>query len=555
MESYRASSLFLYILIVCSNICTGQTESVLDSVNYYYQKANDPKSGYDKLEAYSFYSHKKADNLRDGDTLNAISNLRMIVICQTDMAIYYEAKSSAVEALDLIDRMSNGNKEREIYLNANRKGIYNSLGIIYRTLNDHENALKTYNAALLLTNETESKNSLYMNIANVYMDLGKYERAREKYELVYQNRLLSNNQRKIASALDNLGFAQGKLNEPTAVDNMLRALKIRIDENENSKIYTSYKHLSEYYLDRKELTLAKKYADLGYEATVGQNVTYKLDALSVLINLSTDSLAINYIKLNDSIQAANQREENKYAYQRYNVEKEQKRTLEAELKSEKERSNRLLAQYLGATLFIGGIFLFFFFRAKHKKEKIQEIYKVETRISRKIHDEVANDVYHIMSMIQSKTNMTNDIIDNLEVIYEKTRDISKESSAIEVDEDFDELLNDLLLSYKNEHVNIITKNISKINWKLLNSDKKTALYRALQELMTNMKKHSKASLVALTFLQKNSKLTVNYNDNGIGCNLRKNNGLNNAENRIHTINGTITFESEPNRGFKAQITV
>ena len=73
--------------------------------------------------------------------------------------------------------------------------------------------------------------------------------------------------------------------------------------------------------------------------------------------------------------------------------------------------------------------------------------------------------------------------------------------------------------------------------------------------MTNMKKHSKASLVALTFLQKNSKLTVNYNDNGIGCNLSKNNGLNNAENRIHTINGTITFESEPNRGFKAQITV
>ena len=83
--------------------------------------------------------------------------------------------------------------------------------------------------------------------------------------------------------------------------------------------------------------------------------------------------------------------------------------------------------------------------------------------------------------------------------------------------------------------------------------KKTTLYRVLQELMTNMKKHSQANIVVVVFSQKNKKVTINYNDNGIGTTLKKHNGLQNVENRIQSVNGTITFTSTVNKGFKANI--
>ena len=85
------------------------------------------------------------------------------------------------------------------------------------------------------------------------------------------------------------------------------------------------------------------------------------------------------------------------------------------------------------------------------------------------------------------------------------------------------------MSYKTNKVNVITKDIDKVSWKQFHETKKFALYRVLQELMTNMRKHSKATLVVVKFNQDNRKISVSYNDNGIGCNLVKNNGLRNTE--------------------------
>lgn len=181
--------------------------------------------------------------------------------------------------------------------------------------------------------------------------------------------------------------------------------------------------------------------------------------------------------------------------------------------------------------------------------------KTETRISKKVHDEVANDVYHIMTKLQSSAMVNEEVLDDLEDIYVKTRDISKENSALNVKENFGELLNDLLVSYNGEKVNVVTRNLSKIDWNAISELKKTSVYRVLQELMTNMKKHSEASLVALTFEKVKKKIVIKYSDNGVGCKVVKNSGLLNVENRIVSLNGTITFESKLNKGFKVKITI
>ncbi|WP_157448681.1 hypothetical protein [Bizionia sp. APA-3] len=48
---------------------------------------------------------------------------------------------------------------------------------------------------------------------------------------------------------------------------------------------------------------------------------------------------------------------------------------------------------------------------------------------------------------------------------------------------------------------------------------------------------------------------IQYSDNGVGCSIEKQNGLQNAENRIDTLNGSITFKSQINQGFSAFIKV
>lgn len=62
--------------------------------------------------------------------------------------------------------------------------------------------------------------------------------------------------------------------------------------------------------------------------------------------------------------------------------------------------------------------------------------------------------------------------------------------------------------------------------------------------MVNMKKHSKATRVVLSFSRQGSKVHIRYWDNGIGLapELRFNNGLSNMANRMKNINGNISFD-------------
>jgi signal transduction histidine kinase len=198
---------------------------------------------------------------------------------------------------------------------------------------------------------------------------------------------------------------------------------------------------------------------------------------------------------------------------------------------------------------------YFFYRYQYRKAKIEEVYKTETRISKQVHDEVANDIYKVLASLENNPGIKTEVLDEMEKIYSKTRTISRENSAIDFDEDFGVQLNDLLLGYKNQQVTVVTRNLSKMNWEGISDIKKTVVYRVLQELMTNMRKHSKASSVALIFSREGSKIQIKYRDNGVGCELFKKNGLQNTETRIATVNGTISFDSKKNDGFKATIIV
>jgi signal transduction histidine kinase len=202
------------------------------------------------------------------------------------------------------------------------------------------------------------------------------------------------------------------------------------------------------------------------------------------------------------------------------------------------------------------LFLFYYLRQRHRKEKIREVHKTESRISKVIHDELANDVFNVMSSIDGKVSIP--VIDHLENIYLRTRNISRENSEIDTGENFLAYLKATLANIAPEDTRLFISGETTVKWERLEEEKKIVIYRVLQELMVNMKKHSRASLVAISFAERKNTLEINYSDNGQGValhKLKKGGGLRNVENRIFSIDGKITFESSAGKGFKANIQV
>lgn len=520
-----------------------------DSLKYYNNLGNDPVKST-SLSRYLFYMRKKDESILANDTINTIYFLRHVAIIQTNIGDYYGSQSSAVEALNLLDHLEINEANTEA-----RAALYNQLGRINRALLNYGVALDYYNKALELSINQNNTNIIQNNKFLIYRELEDYETAEKEFIDIYQNSLKTDDVQQTNRALDNLGYIQSKLQRPEALQNLQKALENRLENNDVNGTYSSYRNLSKYYTDRNDKVNAKHYAQKAYETALQtQNNSFVNDALSLLVGLNEDPIVAKYKAINDSITMAKQLEENKYALVKYNYTEQERIAKQNELEKEKQKRQKLWYMGIGIFVILISIAFYFILNTKFKKDKLQEVYHTESRISKKVHDEVANDVYHVITKIQ-RTNPNEEVLDDLEHIYNKTRDISKENSAINVNENFTELLNDLLLSYKTEEVIIISKNLSKVDWKLVSNLKKTALYRVLQELMTNMRKHSKATYVVISFDQNNKNLSIHYKDNGLGCDLKKSNGLTNAENRIKSINGTITFESEVQKGFHVTITI
>lgn len=551
MKNLPLSFLFFFALGIFFFPQISFSQQSKDSIANFYQAIVSPNSSSNIPRAINFYSLKKEKDLKQNDTLEAITDLRLIAMGEFKIGNIYDSENIIVEALNLIDNYS-----KKDTLIENRKALYNQLGQIYRESNDFYEAIEIYNLSLIFSKSLSDSITLLNNKANVYKDLGNYDKAVENLSLAHKLMKGTNDSLQLAMVLDNLGRIQSKQGNPNALSNLNRALLIRESANDISRTYSSYKHLALYHIENKNIKEARVYADKAYKTALALNsLPYLEDALSLFVIMNEDPKVVEFKTISDSIAKQKQLAQNKNALLKYNVEKERKNTVAANLLQEKEKGQKMLFMILGVSTFILAILLILLLRARHKKEKIVQVHKTEARISKKVHDEVANDVYHLMVKIQGKVTDETVLLDDLERIYSKTRDISKENSAIDFDIDFSLQLKDLLLNYQNENVTIATRNISKIEWNDISEIKKTAIYRVLQELMTNMKKHSQATAVVLIFQQIGKKINVEYTDNGIGCMLNNKNGLQNAENRIQAINGTITFDSEPGKGFKSKIKI
>lgn len=524
-----------------------------DSLNLYYQAIVHPGSVANLPEGIEFYSRRKQSMLRQQDTLGAIECLRLLAIGQYKIGSIYDSENSVVEALKLIDR----NPGRDTLINS-RIGLYNQLGMIYRLGGDQPGALLAYNNALKIARKHSDSITLLNNKANIYKDANQYEQALQQYELVYAISSPKPDSLQFAMVLDNMGAVLSALNRPAAIDTLLKALAIRERHNDFTGQYASYKNLAHYYADRNERTTALDYAHKARE--VAGNIrsnAFRYDALDLLMKLNGEPDVAEYRRLTDSISVARQLAQNKNAYIKYNLEAERKKTALEELQKEREQRSKQLFQLSTGFILLLLVLAIFIFRYRYKKGRQEAMFNTETRISKRIHDELANDVFNLLSYAESKhlehTGGKERLLAGLETIYHRVRDIARNNAGISTGPDYANNLKGLLSGYSTEHTHVIIKGLDSIPWARTTDLKKVACFRVLQELMVNMKKHSRASVVLITFRKEGNRIIINYSDNGTGMPAVKEinrGGLWNAENRMEAVNGSFTFNSRREKGFK-----
>jgi signal transduction histidine kinase len=514
----------------------------------------------------AFYEFNKSKILYE--TLKDSANIGYILIemacIQQVNGDYYGSKETVTEALPYV-------KKNAQYL----ASINNRLGIADKELSLYDDAILYYKKAVDGYTSPAGKQMSLNNIAVVYIQQKKYDKAIILLESLLNKKLLKEEaeEAKESIILDNLGYAYFKKGmDEKAFRLMDEALQIRKDDKDTYGSIESYLHLADYY-SKKDLQKSDKNALAAYNiATKLNSVDERLEALQILISNNHSAQDTKYVQkyftLNDSIIKIRNNFKNKFAKIKYDSKKEKDENEKLRLEKAENQLFLQRAKYMRIVFVIVFVFLVIliailirYYKNKNKAIEFKTSYNTETRIAKKIHDELANDVFHVIAFAESQPlsqeNTKENLLQKLDDIYGRVRGISKENNKIDTGVDFTRSIKEMLSTYNTRERNIMVTNLESVNWETIDDVKKIAISRILQELMVNMKKHSEANLVVIKFDSDPKSVLINYTDNGKGCEKTKmiKNGLQNMESRIQAVKGTIDFDTEPGKGFKAKISM
>lgn len=539
----------LFPILICMLLFSCDTD-ILSHEKYdeYTSKGNDlfKKNQFDS--AYVYFEKSKSYSSKVNNENTIIYPLLMLSEIQRLKNDYHGCEENLTEALKYVTATTD--RSYLIFM-------YNNFALSYSELADYKEALKYYNLSYKLATTLKAKLIIQNNIAYNYLKQNKFTEAKKVLSAIKDNDSLKNDTITYARVLDNLGYTQFKLNESNGIKNLTEAQRIRKKSKDEIGLTATSMHLAEYYSQSNKDT-AKAYAIKALKfASKIKNPDDKIEALQFLTKLSDGKNAKDYalqtFTLTDSLVKARKVAKNQFAKIKY----DSKQALN-ELEKQKRHKEFLILGII--SLFGIGLFAYYKIKKRNHKKIRETAYQTETRIAKKLHDELANDVHNTIAFAETQDLLNpknkDTLLENLETIYNRTRNISNENKDIDTGELYLEKLKALLASYNSADRNVIV-NVAAFHQIKTSKEVKIVVYRVLQELMVNMKKHSQCTIASITFTTSNKQLQINYSDNGIGTDnlINLKNGLQNAENRILSINGTLTFDTALNKGFKVKIQI
>ena len=513
--------------------------------------------------------------------------------CCTDFSDYLASEVYLKKALNIFQKYKDYPKIRL---------ALNELGNVKHNIRDYQEAIGCHQQALdiLVNNENkfeknyilESKMISYNNIGNSYRQQKNFKKA--LYYFNEEFKIINNHTKKetIAYLLNNIGYCYLKQNYFEKLPDLFeKAAKIFDSCGIKNEAGISRIYLAEYYAKVKDTSTAIHYADkaleLAKESKSSYYYLYTLSNAGTINKKKAPQYIAEYHRLNDSLLFEERKARNQY----FKIQLETD-----EIKQEKEKAikQKWVQTSIIASILIIVILLFVIYKQRSQKKEFlliqsqqkanEEIYqlmlqqqrkeeeakqKEKKRIALELHDNVMNKLastrFNLFTLTQQtnteNTNNAKQHIQTIKEIEDEIRSLTHELSKEYFSEDnsFASLVAQFFNQQNQMHPTKYELQIDEaIDWDAISSKIKMNLYRIIQEAIHNCNKYAKASLVQINLIKENNQLQLSVKDNGIGFDVneaKQGIGLHNMQQRIVSINGTITIYSTPKNGTEISCTV
>ena len=503
---------------------------------------------------------------------------------------YLGSENSAVKALNYIRLEKNKLLEYE----AN-----NVLGITCVEIKDYNKALEYFQIALDIANNEELKSlGQYQTKAITLNNLGIVNFKTSNYiealkyfnQAILEPSLFEEYPGLYATILANIAKSKLKTGDFTNLPNQFyEALKIRENNQSIPEIVNSKIDISEYYEAIGNADSAKHYAREAYKMAKSTNILNlqlsAIDQLSSVEPENENAYSKEYIKLSDSLLAAERKVSEKFARIEFETD---------EITRQKEQlaiQNRNIIFFSLLSLFIVGL-LYVIRDQRNRNAQLklreaqqranEEIYnlmlsqqkklddvviKEKQRIAQELHDGVLGRLFGTRMNLDS-LNKKNDekaiqnrdhYISELKNIEQDIREISHELNRekFALVNNFVSILNNLFEEQKTISEAILkTKIDTTIDWTKVDNTVKINLYRIVQESLQNINKYAKAKTIIVNLLRDNDVMSLSIQDDGQGFDVSKKSkgiGLQNLESRVNSCGGTIMIRSAKGEGTTIEI--
>lgn len=555
---------------------TGQTEKAFDvgkkCIDLYKELNNQPAlaNAYDRYATLHRYQGNldsaikfvySALNIREelNDTVNLIYSFMNLSHLYIELENFDKALEYNLKAKEMSVRLNDLSRLAE---------IYTTTGVIYQNLKQYDTAV-SYNLKSIDIKQSFDKNfatsTNYHNLGNCYTQLGEYAKAIQCYNRSVELQETSNKIERLATTYNNLGNLHF--------------------------IQKNYKKSLSYY--KKGLEIAK----INNDKLITLELYHNLYKVLSITNKLENAIAFGnqYIALRDSIEKDYRNTIN--LKERYEEERRRNQLLEKDnvINEIRLRRKNILVVSLTIGLFLVLLLFFAFFynnRLKQRtllaeknnhlnEKKISRLLKdleiksmsallqgqegERKRIAQDLHDRLGSMLAMVKVHFKSVEENIESVKENNRLIYSKANNLLDEACE-EVRKISNDLVSGVLNKFgllpalndlKNSIVETGQLKIDVFNFGFdenrLDYDIEINLYRIIQELISNILKHSKASEVSIQLLKKDNRLNVVVEDNGIGFNVSELNsskgmGLKNIESRVDSLHGKYDIDSGKGAG-------
>ncbi len=536
-------------------------------------------------EAFTYEQQALTLGKKIGDSLKIANTLNNLGIINDEMGDYEKALAYYFEARKIYETLKEESKVAMVLTN---------VGIVLKAQKEYKNVVQNYREALAIYQRVGNKfgqASCHANLGSVYLFIPNYDSALHYSLLASAEFEKQNIQQFLPTTWSNAAKAYQKLGKPAqAKELFLKAKELHAQYDNKKELSFTSIQLALLENELGNTNSALKFAQDGLTGALA------IKALEQIMQ-AHEALAIIHAA-SKNYQSAWQEHQLYVTYKDSLFQQEKaKQLLTLQLKFETEKKDNQITQLnkdneiKAATIernyfFFGGLgailslaFFFYRYREKQKQKAIAQEQKVrlrETQINAVIDSQererkrFASDLHDGMGQLVSALQL------NIQSI-KQNQDLEKTVSLVENSES---LLTDIQTEIRNIAFNLmpailvkegllqavreLTRRISKassIQIELTVHDVperlpdvvEVSVYRIIQELLSNIIKHSKASKIALSFTGYPEEVVLTLEDNGNGYDLEKfqhsenSNGWRTIQTRINLIKGEIEFDTMAGR--------